>query len=207
MHLLSSLLFAISANMDNLTVSIAYGIKKIKIGKISNLIIAIISGIGTFLSMSIGTLVSKFLSPNAANIIGSVILIVIGTWFIAEFFLNKRKEDIKKSNYSKNNLMNYRELLDTPEKADADGSGYIDLKEAVVLGFALTINNIGLGIGVSITGLNILITTFCTFVFSILSIILGCFIGNSCLSGILGKYASLISSIIIVCLGIYEIFV
>ncbi|ORX22526.1 sporulation membrane protein YtaF, partial [Thermoanaerobacterium sp. PSU-2] len=54
MHVISSLLFSISANIDNFTVAIAYGIKKIRIGILSNLLIALVSGIGTFLSMFIG---------------------------------------------------------------------------------------------------------------------------------------------------------
>lgn len=207
MHLISTLLFAISANIDNFSVSIAYGIKEIKIGKWSNILIAVISGIGTFLSMSIGLFITKLVSARIANILGCTILITLGVWFIINYFISTNKKKVIKLNEIKNNPMIYKEILDNPEKADKDNSGSIDTKESVTLAFALTINNFGLGIGASITGLNVLLTTCCTIFFSIIAILLGYLIGNSCLSKLLGKYAPLVSGIIIVSLGIYELFI
>lgn len=207
MHIVSSLLFGISANIDNFTVGIAYGIKKIKIGILSNLLIAIISAVGTFLSMSIGTFIIHFMSPKIANILGSSILILLGLWFTINFYIKQHSKIINDQCSIENNSYRYKELLDTPEMADIDKSGYIDAKESISLAFALTINNIGVGIGASITGLNILLTTGITFIFSIISILLGCLIGNSCFSKLFGKYAPLVSGIIIIVLGAYELFV
>lgn len=204
MHFLSALLFALSANIDNFTVGIAYGIKKIRIQLLSNLLIALITATGTFVSMTIGLMVSRILSPGVANAAGSVILILIGIWVMKDFFrgtrINKRpKKDI--------DLPACSEFLKEPERADRNHSGTIDLKESLVLAWALTINNFGLGIGASITGLNIYITVGCTFLFSILSISLGYMVGKSCLSAFLGKYSSLVSGMIIILLGIYELII
>jgi putative sporulation protein YtaF len=202
MHILSSFVFALSANIDNFTVGIAYGIKKFQIDLKSNVLIAAITGIGTFVSMTIGYIISKFLSAKVSNILGAAILIGIGIWLIIDYFLKKGNcRNIDKSK------INCIEILDNPEKADEDNSGFIDIKESITLAFALTINNFGLGIGASISGLNIFLTTFLTFIFSILTIILGYFLGKSYFSKLLGKYASLFSGIIIVLLGLYEIFV
>jgi len=204
-HLISILLFAFSANIDNLTVGIAYGIKKIKIGLLSNLLIALITAIGTFVSMAVGLAVSKILTASIANVVGSVILILIGIWIIKDFFLKKKTPEIKEQ--KKPNLTNCGQILREPEKADSDHSGIIDLKESLILAFALTINNFGLGIGASITGLNIYATVICTLFFSVIFIGLGCLVGRSYLSTLLGKFAPLISGLIIVVLGIYEILV
>lgn len=199
MHIISTFLFSVSANIDNFTVAVAYGIKKIKIGIFSNLLIALISGIGTFLSMSVGLLINKFLSSNISNITGSIILIVIGLWFVFDYY-RKKKENF-------NNIINNYNILDNPKKIYKDNSRYIDIKEAITLAFALTINNLGLGVGASITGLNIFFTTSITIIFSILFIIFGYFVGNSYLAKLFGKYAPLVSGILIVISGLYEIFI
>jgi putative sporulation protein YtaF len=205
MHIFSTLLFSLAANIDNFTVGIAYGVKKIRIGISSNILIAVISGIGTFISMSIGYLISRFISSNISNVLGSFILIGIGLWFIKDFFSKKTISQTNSLN-SDSELGKYTEILDNPSKADKDHSGSIEIKESITLALALTINNFGLGIGASITGLNIILTTTFTFIFSILTIILGCYLGNSYFSKLFGKYAALFSGIIIVILGIYEIF-
>ena len=50
MHVLSALLFAVSANIDCLAIGLSYGIQSVKIDARSNLIIAVISTAGTLLS-------------------------------------------------------------------------------------------------------------------------------------------------------------
>ena len=162
MQFLPILLFAISANIDNLTVGTAYGIKNIKIGAFSNLIIAVISVAGTILSMSLGLVLSHFIPPFIAGIIGSVILIVIGLWFIKGYIF-KNCGLHKTTPKEAGGLNRYTEILDEPEKADSDSSGDIDIRETIILALALTINNFGLGIGASIAGFNITITAVCTF--------------------------------------------
>lgn len=203
--MISSILFAVSANIDNFTVGIAYGIKKIKINFLSNLLIALITAAGTFISMAIGLGLSKFLSVTAANIIGSVILILLGVWIAKDFFKKERK--LKIAEQKEQNIAYYSQILQDPELADKNNSGTIDIKESLTLAFALTINNFGLGIGASITGLNIFATVLCTFFVSILSIALGCLLGQSCLSRLLGKFAPLISGVIVILLGIYELLI
>lgn len=207
MHILSSLLFSISANIDNFAVGIAYGIKKIKINILSNFLIAIISALGTFLSMSLGKAIIHFISAKTANILGSAILILLGLWFILEFFIKSYFQKKKKKNKLDNMIGEYKNILDNPELVDSDNSSCIDVKESILLAFALTINNLGVGIGASITGLNIFLTTIFTFIFSLLFIILGYLIGTSYLSKLFGKYASLISGAIIIFLGCYELFI
>lgn len=198
MHLLSSIVFAITVNIDNFAVGIAYGIKRIKIGILGNLIIAAISGLGTFFSMYLGFYISKIINLSVTNLLGSIIIIGIGLYFILDFFLKY---------YKKSNHFISIELLENPEKADTDSSGHIDNKEALTLAFALSLNNLGLGMGSSISGVNIISTTLFTFLFSIPAIIIGYRFGNSFLSSLFGKYTSLISGLIIIFLGIYELFI
>lgn len=142
--------------------------------------------------MSVGKVIFNFISKNMSNLIGSIMLILIGTWTIGKASL--------KSMYSD-------DILANPEKADVDKSSSIDAKESVTLAFALTINNVGLGIGASITGLNIAITAVLTFIFSLLMIMIGYILGSYYLSKVFSKRATIISGLIIIALGIYEILI
>ncbi|MEG2786653.1 MAG: manganese efflux pump [Romboutsia sp.] len=190
MHFLSIILFSISSNLDNLTVSIGYGMENIKIKPLSNFIISFISAFGTFISMSVGTLVLKFLNEKIANDIGSIILIFIGLYFCLQFF---------KNNKSKN--------LDVDSKSrDKDNSKAIEPKEAISLAFALTINNFGVGFGASVAGINVLFTTLATFFISTLFLQIGDKLGSGFFSKVFGKYSDFISGVLIVFIGIYEMF-
>jgi len=184
---LSAFILSISSNLDTFTVSVSYGMHKIKLPLSSNLLIAIITSIGTFLSMLFGSFLENILPNSISNFIGGISLVLIGTWLLISSIRNKETP----------NFIN----------ADSNNSRVIELKETIPLAFALTINNLGVGISASITGINIFYSTLFTFIVTSLSIILGSLLGNSFLGKLLGKYASLASSLLLIILGIYESFI
>ena len=189
MQIFSILLFGLSSNIDNLFIGMAYGAKKIKIGLVSNLIIGFVTLVGTLLSMLLGKTLLCFIPLSIASILGSIIIILIGCFYLIKYFYYNTKKIPEDSQI---------------EKYDKDKSGNIELKEAFVLGFALTINNIGLGIGASIMGLNVIATAVVSFFISVIFIHISNLVGNSYLSKFLGKYTELIGSVMIILLGIYE---
>lgn len=202
MNIIAILLFVLSASIDNFTVAVAYGMKKIKIGTVSYIIISIISALGTGISMTFGSLFYHFISLFFAKLIGCLILTIIGLYFIYDYRLNKNSLEAKTQDES----ITPKEILHSPEIADLDKSGTIEVKESLALGVALAIDNFGLGIAASIVGLNILYTTLATLLFSILIIPLGVYIAKSYISSFVGKNASLISGIVIILLAIMEFF-
>lgn len=189
MNILSSILFAISANTDNFVVGLSYGMKKVRIGLVSNLLISLISVAGTVLSMSFSKIIVNFIPENISGFIGSAILILIGGLTIIKPLLDSGQSD---------------DIFVNPEKADKDNSSNIDAKESIALALALTINNVGLGIGAGISGLNIMMTSLLTLFFSITMIMVGYFLGSNYLSKIFNKKATVISGLIIIVLGIFE---
>jgi len=203
MNLFSSLLFAISANMDNIVVGLSYGTNKIKVGTASNLLIAFITCIGTVVSMQIGKMIFLFVPTAASNIIGGALLILIGLRSLWKTILEHKQKSIDNQDFN-SSVKNCIDILDAPENADLDKSGAIDARESISLALALSINNMGLGIGASLTGLNVFITVLFTFVFSMLTITIGCYLGRHYFSKLLGKYASIIAALLIVLLGFYE---
>lgn len=213
MKFISVLLFSISSNLDNLIIGAAYGMRKIKITLLYNFIIAFVTYISTFLAMILGKGICHFLKPSIANILGSCILIFIGIGMIINDIsktnthkINQQNTDFVKIN-SKTNLHHYEEILEDPNKITKELPEYMTIKEVLYLALALALNNVAIGISASITGLNIFFTCSCTFLFSMISIYLGYSLGKKFLSDFLGKYTGIISGIIIIVLGIYEIFI
>ena len=195
---LSALLYSLSSNLDNLVIGIAYGVKKIKIGITPNLIIATVTSIGTLISMSVGKFISGFLPTSLTNMLGAVIIMLLGLYFLIQSILKL----IPKS-YSNSLALN--EIMDYAEKSDSDNSGTLNIKEAFVVSLGLMLNNLGTGLAASITGVNVSITVICTFILSIALLMLGKSIGHNVLGSICGKYAPLISGVLLIILGIFEL--
>lgn len=200
--ILSALLFSLSSNLDNLVIGIAYGVKNIKIRILPNFIIAIITSIGTFLSMSVGKYISRFLPNYIANLLGAIVIIILGLYFLIQSII-KLTKNTKSKELS---LKDITDMVEYAENSDLDKSGDINIKEALFVAFGLTFNNLGTGVAASITGVNIVLTVTSTFLISIFTIILGQALGNHVLGKILGKYAPLISGILLIVLGIIEAF-
>ena len=193
MSFLSILLFVIAASLDILVVSLAYGLKDIKINFSSTLVITSISALGTFISMILGKFLVDLIPVKLGDIIGGLVLLLLGFYSIYSYF--------KEKNNSSPTF-----ILENPEVADKDKSGNIDFKESLALSLALALNNFGLGIGASISGLNIAFTTISTFIISLIFISLGFYLSKTIKSKNISKNSNLIAGIIIIILSLFIIF-
>jgi len=181
MHIFSAVLYAVSANIDALSIGIAYGIKKTHINHQNNFMIAFITMIGTYGAMRFGHFLTNYISLSLADFLGSSLLLLIGIYTVVK------------------SLKECDEIIVTNHLSAVKN---ISLKETLVLSLVLTINNVALGIGASITGMPELITSLTTFVCSYV------FIGTGQKFKRLnfkGKYADIISGIILIILGLYEL--
>lgn len=202
MSFLSILLFVIAASLDILVVSLAYGLKDIKINFSSTLVIASISALGTFISMILGKFLVDLIPVKLGDIIGGLVLLLLGFYSIYSYF--KEKKILTSHNSENNSSPTF--ILENPEVADKDKSGNIDFKESLALSLALALNNFGLGIGASISGLNIAFTTISTFIISLIFISLGFYLSKTIRSKNISKNSNLIAGIIIIILSLFIIF-
>ncbi|MBW4597201.1 MAG: sporulation membrane protein YtaF [Brasilonema angustatum HA4187-MV1] len=202
-HAFSSLLLALSANVDNLAVGVAYGVKRLRISFLANLLIAVVSATGTVLSMSAGAAITKFVSADIANAIGSGALITIGAWGLWGTFKAQRQQSNNKDKSSGDEL-SYTTYVDDPSRIDTDRSRRVELREAWVLAFALTVNNLASGIGAGMSGLNIPLTTTFTYGMSLLAITWGYWIGDRLTFRLSGPWLEVLSGVLMIILGIYE---
>ncbi|MBF2000624.1 MAG: sporulation membrane protein YtaF [Synechococcales cyanobacterium M58_A2018_015] len=234
--LITPVLLALSVNIDSFAIAIAYGIKRLRIGLSTNLFIALVSAIGTFLSLSVGAEFAQALSAIIARDVGSLVLIAGGSWGIWQALSRQRRRrlNVKRSpsvsaasgvvaspqpspqqrqaateaSPSPEFLheFSYERFLDNPEKADRDYSGAIDVRESIALAFGLTLNNLTVGVGAGIAGFPANLTTLLTFVLSVLAITLGYRLGRQSRLKLSGQWAGLLSSLLILFTGLYEYF-
>jgi putative Mn2+ efflux pump MntP len=80
------------------------------------------------------------------------------------------------------------------------------LREALLIGVLLSINNIGMGIGAGITGMPIFITPFICGVASFIFVKSGSLLGNLFHTGKLSKIMEVLSAVFVLILGILGFF-
>lgn len=160
--------------------------------------------------------------------IGSVTLILFGMYYLVKFMLSLHKKCPKKQNskeltaqsqrtcgsISQRNCISQRknfsqEKVVSYENENIHGNlrpDYFSLKDSLLLGFALSANNMGIGLGASIAGLSLLPAAVCTFLFSAVFLGLGNCLGKSHLSDFLGQAATPVSGLLLLGLGLCEWF-
>jgi putative sporulation protein YtaF len=211
-HLSIILLMAISCNLDNIGIGIAYGARGVSIPFESNLLIAAITTCGTCIALVFGQSVHIILKPDIAKYTGSLIIICAGIWIIGreiisdhEKSFNAERDASAAPSIGKRPFAKIMMILNNPFIADADLSNHIDLREGATLGLALTLNNIANGVGAGMIGLNIMLLTLLVFIVSIVTIWVGIKIGAYYGHRIFGRLTGFAAGILLVVIGVYEI--
>lgn len=206
MYFLSIFLLCLAPNLDNMAIGLAYGTRRISVPFKSNLAIALFSGFATLISSFLGNLLTSYIPSYLGNIIGGSIVSVMGLYTIGSYIHTKRKCN---KIQERNNLYidNLKAVMTDPGIADRDYSGDISLKESVLLGIALAVNCLGTGFGAGISGVNTLVLTLAVIVFSLITISFGAFIGKRYAAKLLGDRATIISGLLLLAVGLYQIII
>ncbi len=91
-----------------------------------------------------------------------------------------------------------------PQQADRDRSRQIDLHEATLLGVALSVNNIGGGMGAGLVHLSVLWIAFFSALFSFLVLWLGGWAGRRLAATRLGDYAQILAGVLLIVIGLRQ---
>lgn len=176
---MTNIVLAAAVSIDSLSVGIIYGMRRIKIPLISQLVIAMTTSIFFMLSMIFGNCLQNYLSATTAKLLGAGILFILGCWLLLQSFTRSCGEN-------KNTLATLYikplglvvKILKEPTKADTDTSGVIDIKEAFILGIALAMDAFGAGFGAAIVGFNLTFATLLVTLLSIVFLTVGLFLGG-----------------------------
>lgn len=177
---------AISLSLDSFGVGIAYGIRKVNIPLVSKLIICFFSIIYSGIAIMLGRFMYTALPPTISKIAGVTILSCMGLYILAQALLKTektpqapvaQKTDLLPGAAKKTPGMTMRVLKD-PEEGDLDKSGVIDIRESLLLGFALSIDAIGVGVGSALAGLGSAIIPVAIGLFQLLFLYAGTLLGR-----------------------------
>lgn len=209
MSIVSSLLFAVSASLDALLIGITYGIRKVRIHLLHNLLISLITLAGTVLAIFLGKSLTPLLSrfPLLAQNIsrgGSVILLGMGFYYLLKPLLLRikhKKPDIVSAASTDN-------VIRTPIP---DTAQLLTFRELALLGVGLSLNNMGIGIGASMAGIadqcaDLISASVLTFLCSVCFLLLGNSLGHTKSWGVIDQYTDLISGLLLILLGVFQIF-
>jgi putative Mn2+ efflux pump MntP len=224
------LAFAVALSLDGFGVGVSYGIRKIKIPLASLLVISLTSSAAIGLSMLSGHLVARYISPEAAEIIGAVIIISIGVWVLyharrkgggagplpeAELLqepvlLPEKEQSLK----GERQVLKIRlkplglviQILREPAHADLDKSGAISVYEAMLLGLALAMDALGAGFGAAMTGFEPLLTVPVVGLTKFIMVGLGGMLGRRYAANWLGDRAAAIPGWVLIGLGLLRVF-
>lgn len=184
----SLFLISISLSLDAFGAGITYGIRKVHIPLASKLVICFMSVLYTGIALVAGKAVNGLLPPEAARIAGTIILAMMGVLIILQAVL-KKGERISDKPYieEKGTLLKIVvkslgitiQVIRNPDEGDLDRSGIIDVQEALLLGLALSVDAIGVGIGSAMAGIGSLWIPFAAGLFQMLFLNAGTRLGAS----------------------------
>lgn len=163
MEVWAAVLIGLALSMDGFTAGVAYGCRRIHLPLTSSLVITLASLSAVSISMLCGKGLSSILPARMAVHLGAILLIVLGIYNLLQAFRQRISsipydEDGPLLTLSIKTLGIIVQILKEPAVADFDSSGEIGLKEAFFLGLALALDAFGAGIGLAMTGVNILYT-------------------------------------------------
>lgn len=209
MHLLSALMIGVAANLDNFGIGVSYGIRKIRIPFLSNFFIALLSGIIVALSVLAGHILGQFI--GVANLLGALLIIGIGVWVGLDKGLTEPAAVPVSVPLTKTYSLPIKPLrcivriIKDPSAADKDANGFISAKESVALGLTLSLNCVATGVGAGLTGMSARPVALFVFLFSMVTISIGYWTGWRTASNRFEKWTQILSGVLLILIGIYEI--
>jgi len=176
MHWLSAVVIAAVSNVDNLSAGLAFGLRGRRIMIAPNALIAAMTMLGTAGAMSSGRAVGRLLPSGVASALGAAIIIAIGVITLVGW--------------------------PSRQSALAGHEHTLSWHEALVLGVALSLNNIGSGLGAGIAGVPPVVTTLLAGLLSLLCVGGGSRLGRSLGRLLLPHLTQLVAGVVLVGLGV-----
>jgi len=130
----SVIVLGIGANIENLPVGFAYGVRRLRIGLVRNLLIAAVTTAAALAPFAVGRGLRGHVPAVAPDVIAGLLLVALGFF---NMWLERRSSGRQ---------------IKAPEPPGS-GTKSIDLRETLALSSALSINNIGLGFAGGVAGL------------------------------------------------------
>jgi putative Mn2+ efflux pump MntP len=174
-------LIAAVSNLDNLAAGVALGLRGTRIAPAPNVLIAGVTMAGTACAITSGHALAALLPPSVAGSVGAVIIVSIGVMTVVA-----SRSPVREPTTGLGRLPRTSDML--------------SWRAAGLLAIALSLNNVGTGVGAGIAGIPPLMTTLLAGALSLCCVGGGSQVGR--LAGTLvGRHARLVAGLGLVCLG------
>jgi len=193
--------FTFSSSLDNLGAGLTYGIRNIRIGPLSNAIIAAVCFVFSYLGIWFGQWISAVLPGMVPVLVGSFLVLVIGLRIVLLALPRKRPAPAAEPQETEP-ARGIAAILRHPERADLDRSNHIGIGESLLLGAALSANALTNGISAGLFGFSPLIISLAAALGSFATIGFGAWLGARAAgvrigSFTLGQFGTLLSGLIL----------
>ncbi len=184
---LAPMLIGAVSSLDNLGAGVALGIRGTRIGAMANLIVATITMGATAAAVTCGHALSKLLPSSVTGWLGPLIIIAIGIATFVPPARAPRSPDSASAHWD--------------ERCHPPDVDVISPREAILLGVALSMNNLGTGVGAGVSGIPALATTVSAGLFSLVCVGGGSHFGRTFGRHVLGPRAPLIAGMLLLAVG------
>ena len=161
-----------SSSIDNLSVGLSYGIRKVNVRMDKNFLIAVICFLFSYVGITFGMWIADILPGVFPIIVGALFLFIIGIRIMLLAKPSKKKAQKK----------------ETTEDIAADEPEVIGWGESFVLGIALSANALTNGVGGGLIGLSPMLISFLAATGSFITVWLGVQLGSKVADVRIGSY-------------------
>jgi putative Mn2+ efflux pump MntP len=184
----AALLVGVVSNLDNFGAGVAFGMRGRLIGAIANLIVAGVTMLATAAAVTCGHLLSEPIPSAVTGSIGPLIVITIG---VATIFTCAQTAQRGDSPRTASGVWRHS----PPARL------VVSWREAIALGVALSVNNLGTGVGAGVAGIPALATTLSAGMLSIACVGGGSHFGRVLGRLVLRRYAPLLAGTLLLVVG------
>ncbi|WP_071453320.1 manganese efflux pump [Gloeomargarita lithophora] len=191
-ELIAYLLLGVATNIDNLIIGTTYGLKRHRIDFINNVMIGSFNGAATFISVLVGDFLRQFLTAQVGELLGGMVFLTLGFLTIAETYMMDEQLD--------------EEAGEKPHSSAAKSHLVrVSRREALGLGLGLSVTNIAGGVGAGLAGFEVVRMTVLMFIFSILPISLGQWVGQHTAAKFPQRWANITAATVLVGFGVWKL--
>lgn len=178
-------LLAISVSIDALGIGLSYGMRKSKIPLILNILIGFIVFSMCLIGFLIGNILSMFFNDFILTLLGSFLLLILGSQIIIKEIIKNREIKRRNIKYEGNEIYNLDEIT---------------FKDAIMLAMAISMDAMAAGISASLIGIKTMFFPILVMIAHVIFLNLGMFFGKNVknISNIPQNLWSIISGILLI---------
>jgi putative Mn2+ efflux pump MntP len=187
MHWLQTLVFVIlvglGSNLDDISVGVAYGVKKIRLPLWVIAVTEAVGLVGACIGAFAGTFVSQYISEIEAKWCSCIVLCCIGLFVIYSTYVHP--------------FMSHH-AMELPKPG---------FRQALLLGVGLSFTDMASGFGATISDIATWwMNTISITAFGFMAVWIGNIIGEGLISKVLDRYAALFAGLLLVLVGVHQLF-